>query len=96
MSSNNGHWDPLFASLTAARKDLAKRARRIAFSHGLDTSVIYYTIVSLAAKAGVGTKVVRYALAKKRLAAARRQPGRAGVLIHPDEGDRWLAERSLA
>lgn len=97
MSKQRNYWDPRDSALAAyivAGKDRVK-ARRIDLSSGLDTKVVYYTIASLAAKAEVNQKVITYAMAKGRLVPARRQAGRAGVLFHPEEGNRWLDERAV-
>jgi hypothetical protein len=86
------HWDPYMRAVIDASKDRT-RARRVEFFTGLDTTVCYLTIKDLARREGVKDKVVRYALAKGYLQAARRQSGPSGVLIHPDEANRWAAER---
>ena len=68
-------------------------ARKVEFIEGLDPNVQYITIEALAKRERVSLKVVNYALAHGRISAARRQPGRAGVLFHPAEADRWANQR---
>lgn len=85
------HWNP---AQPHARRIYENRGetKRVMFN-GLDPTVSYLTVAKVARMAGVAPKVVRYALSKDQLKAARRQKGRAGVLIDPDEAERWLESR---
>lgn len=88
------HWDPRAgAAIAKIVKKTKRKTQRVDFFSGLDTKVTYLTIRDVAGSAEVTEKVVRYALAKGHLQAVRRQPGRAGVLLHPDEAHRWIEER---
>lgn len=85
------HWNP---AQPHARRIYENRGetKKVMFN-GLDPTVNYLPVAAVARMAGVAPKVVRYALSKDQLQAARRQKGRAGVLIDPDEAARWIESR---